>query len=540
MQQFSFTARKEILNQLPDVVYDVLVIGGGITAAGIALDAASRGLRVCVIEKNDFASGTSSKSTKLIHGGLRYLKNMEFALVREVGSERAVIHSLAPYLVQPISMLLPIYKNGTLGRITTAIALTIYDWLAKVKQEERFRMLKKKELLQLEPLLNNHNLIGGALYKEYKTDDARLTITVMKTAVNYGADCLNYCKYELPIYNNSKIAGAEITDELNHTKLIIHAKYIINAAGPWVDEIRKSDTAISGKFLHLTKGVHIVVSKKDFPLQQAIYFDVQSDKRMIFAIPRQDIIYIGTTDTDFNNNIDNPEITETDITYLLNAVNEKFKDLNLSTAMVQSTWAGLRPLIHETGKAPGELSRKDEIFISESGMISIAGGKLTGYRKMAEKTVDIVAKKMQNKSTCKTDTLKLTGADFQIPISEFIERRFGEAKQAGFTKENIAKLVYRYGTATEIIIENAFQLYHQYPNVEERKLAAEIQYTVEHEMVCNLSDFLIRRTGMLYFEIAKAKSVYIFVACVIKQLLQLSEDEYQWQVDMFEEDLNLI
>lgn len=144
MQQFSFTARKEILNQLPDVVYDVLVIGGGITAAGIALDAASRGLRVCVIEKNDFASGTSSKSTKLIHGGLRYLKNMEFALVREVGSERAVIHSLAPYLVQPISMLLPIYKNGTLGRITTAIALTIYDWLAKVKQEERFRMLKKR------------------------------------------------------------------------------------------------------------------------------------------------------------------------------------------------------------------------------------------------------------------------------------------------------------------------------------------------------------------------------------------------------------
>lgn len=539
MPQFSFISRKEILKQLPDVVYDVLVIGGGITGAGIALDAASRGLRVCLIEKNDFASGTSSKSTKLIHGGLRYLKNMEFALVREVGSERAVIHSLAPYLVQPISMLLPIYKKGTLGRITTAIALTVYDWLAKVKQEERFRMLKNKELLQLEPLLNDQKLIGGALYKEYITDDARLTITVIKTAVNHGADCLNYCKYELPVYNNNKIAGVEFTDVLHNSKHKIHAAYIINAAGPWVDEIRKTDTAITGKFLRLTKGIHIVVSKNDFPLQQAIYFDVQSDKRMIFAIPRQEIIYIGTTDTDYKNNIDNPEISEVDVNYLLNAVNEKFRNVNLTIAMVLSAWAGLRPLIHETGKAPGELSRKDEIFISESGLISIAGGKLTGYRKMAEKVVDIVAKQLLKKATCKTEILKLSGADFQMPIPEFIERRFGEAKQAGFTKEDIAKLVYRYGTSTELISEIAFQLYHQYPNAEERILAAEIQYTVEHEMVCNVCDFLIRRTGMLYFEIAKTKSIYIFVADVIKRLLQLSEEEYLRQVEMFEEEVRL-
>lgn len=537
MRQFSIAVRNETLPLLGETAYDVLVIGGGITGAGVALDAVSRGLRVCLIEKSDFASGTSSKSTKLIHGGLRYLKNFEFGLVREVGKERAILHRLAPHLVRPAPMLLPIYSKGTLGKVSTAIALTLYDRLAAVKEGERFRMLKQEEALELEPLLKVKNLIGGALYKEYVTDDARLTLAVLKTAAGMGADCLNFCRYDSPVYEGKRIAGAVITDEIGDVQYTVRARYVVNAAGPWVDGIRKTEGPLSGKFLHLTKGIHIVVAQSDFPLQQAVYFDVASDKRMIFAIPRGDTVYIGTTDTTFTKDLDAIDIEQAEVQYLLNATNSAFDKLNLTTAMVQSAWAGLRPLIGQRGKSPGELSRKDALFISGSGMLSIAGGKLTGYRKMAEKVVDKVVQHMGATSSCRTDAIALSGADFSVPVDEYIERRGGEAGQVGFTHEEIRELVFRYGTAVERMIENGFQLYHKYPDAAQRKIAAEIQYAVEHEMVSDLNDFLIRRTGMLYFEIERAKALYPFAASHIQQMVHLPVAEYQRRLKVFETTL---
>ena len=416
---FSIFNRPSQIASLSDTVFDLVIIGGGITGAGIALDASSRGLKCLLLEKQDFAAGTSSRSTKLIHGGLRYLKQLEVGLVREVGKERAVIHENAPHIVVPKKMILPIIEEGSLGKYSTSMGLYVYDMLAGVDKEERRTMHDKETIAEMEPLLRTDILLGGGLYYEYQTDDSRLTIEVLKTANELGAISLNYAEVTDFIYEKGKIKGIKAIDRLAGEAFEARGKIIVNACGPWVDILRKKDSLIKGKKLHLTKGVHIVVPYERLPLQQAAYFDVQ-DGRMIFAIPKKDITYIGTTDTNYHDNKERPAVRLSDVEYILSAVNNMFPACGLSVDDVLSSWCGLRPLIHEEGKDPSELSRKDEIFVSKSGLISIAGGKLTGFRKMAERTVDEVEKDLFQLEKrpiegCNTENLKLSGGNFKHP-----------------------------------------------------------------------------------------------------------------------------
>ncbi len=538
--QFSATSRTTILDEMQAKPLDILIIGGGITGAGIALDAATRGLRVGLVEKNDFGSGTSSRSTKLIHGGLRYLKQMEFALVREVGIERAIVHRLARHLVVPERMLLPIIVGGSLNKYLTSIALWIYDALAGVPNTERRKMITKAQTLRAEPLLRDDILKGGGIYYEYRTDDARLTIEALKTAAQHGALCANYAQIDSFIYNTSgKIIGANVYDHIAERSREIFANTIINAAGPWVDTLRKADgEPAPKKRLHLTKGVHIVVPRERLPVQQAVYFDVPADGRMIFAIPRDKITYIGTTDTDFNENIDAPNANKADVAYLLAATNALFATVQLTAADVVSTWAGLRPLIHEQGKAAGELSRKDEIFVSPSGLVSIAGGKLTGYRKMAERVLDMVIKQLPNKAQftpCITKTLRLAGGNFDdaAAIEHFILRRSGEAKQAQIPYAVIAEWVGRYGTNTDWLIEKTYELYATIPDIKTRYISAELHYAIEQEMVTSLSDFLIRRSGKLYFDRPALAQDSLLIAQSMAKILHWDESKTLRQLGAF-------
>ncbi|HET6542784.1 MAG TPA: FAD-dependent oxidoreductase, partial [Chryseolinea sp.] len=278
MGNFSITERPATIHKLISEEYDLLVIGGGITGAGIALDAASRGLKTALIEKNDFAFGTSSRSTKLIHGGLRYLKQLEFGLVKEVGSERAIVHKLAPHLVIPEKMLLPLSEKKGLGYWLTSIGLKIYDLLAGVRPEDQRKMLTKQQTLRYEPLLRKEDIKGGAIYAEYRTDDARLTIEIIKAAASHGADVLSYCKAIDFIYVEGHMGGVKATDELLHHNYQIRSKVVVNAAGPWVDELRHLNKSKEGKYLHLTKGVHIVVPHTKLPVKQAIYFNVDDGR----------------------------------------------------------------------------------------------------------------------------------------------------------------------------------------------------------------------------------------------------------------------
>jgi glycerol-3-phosphate dehydrogenase len=530
---FSLHQRNSILKQAQSETFDLLIIGGGITGVGIALDAASRGLKTVLVEKNDFAYGTSSRSTKLIHGGLRYLKQFEFALVKEVGSERAVVHRLAPHLVLPEKMLLPLREGRGFGSLLTSFGLWLYDWLAGVQQADRRRMLTRKQTLRAEPLLKKDGVKGGGLYAEYRTDDARLTIEIAKTAYQHGALLLTYAHVENFIYSESKIEGAQIKDIQTNNLLSIKAKVIVNAAGPWVDTLRVLDGSRQGKTLHLTKGVHIVVAYQRFPIKQAVYFDV-ADGRMIFAIPRGRTTYIGTTDTDYHADIDAVSVTKADVDYLLNAVNESFPNIMLSDRDVESSWAGLRPLIHEQGKSASELSRKDEIFEAASGLISIAGGKLTGYRKMAERVVDLLQKKYfagRKLKSCQTKQLKLTGADFKTmrKLRLYLRSIRKDFQQIGLSPYYADYCVHLYGRQTDEILKETKHLILQRKTNEDSLLEAELDFTIQHELVISASDFFVRRTGMLYFDLDRVLQYKDWVLSYMK-------DHFNWTSQKMEHE----
>ncbi|TCP26607.1 homodimeric glycerol 3-phosphate dehydrogenase (quinone) [Scopulibacillus darangshiensis] len=513
---FSGLKRTENLNKMEDQQLDLLVVGGGITGAGIALDASSRGLQTGVIDMQDFAAGTSSRSTKLVHGGLRYLKQFEVKLVAEVGKERAIVYENAPHVTQPEWMLLPIYKEGTFGKFSTSIGLKVYDFLAKVRRHERRTMLSREETLEKEPMLKKEGLQGGGYYVEYRTDDARLTIEVMKGAVSRGVTAVNYTKAEDLLYDDKgKLVGVKAVDLLTNETYKIYAKKVVNATGPWVDDLREIDHSKKGKYLHLTKGIHIVIDGGRFPMDQAIYFDTTNgDGRMIFAIPREGKVYIGTTDTTYKDEPVNPRMTSTDRDYLLEAINGMFPTMKLTAEDVESSWAGVRPLIHEEGKSPSEISRKDEIFVSNSNLITIAGGKLTGYRKMAERVVDLVSQQLHEEDgrefgRCMTDIIKLSGGDvggsghFEDFIGEMVKKGVHE----GFSDEEAKAIAEKYGSNAEWIFDIAKD------NKDTAKryglpadILATVIYGIENEMVVTPVDYFTRRRGATLFHIQWVKT----------------------------------
>lgn len=522
--------REEQINKLQSTEYDLIIIGGGITGAGIALDAASRGMRVALLEKEDFAFGTSSRSTKLIHGGLRYLKKREFDLVRESGRERTIVHRLAPHMVIPEKLMLPIIEGGKYGYFMTSIGLWVYDYLAKVRKKEKRKMLRKNEAFRQEPLLNKNNIKGAGLYYEYRTDDARLTLGLIKRAVqSFNAIALNYLKVDDFLYIDGLISGVKCTDKLTNKNLEVKAFQVVNATGPWTDELLKKQNHKAKSKLILSKGVHLVIPKTKFPINQSLYFDVP-DGRMIFAIPKEEITYIGTTDTFYTNeNIDEPKVSKEDAIYLISAVNNMFPSLDLKLEDVISSWAGLRPLIKEKeSKSPSEISRKDEVFVSEKGLISIAGGKLTGYRKMAQRIMEIVRVKHRRKTrvklpASKTRNLQIIGGEFESSrkVKKLIEQATLLISKYELNKKHAIYLVQHYGTETQDIIDLIEK--EKSKDGELRLLKAELNFCVHNEAVQSLTDFFIRRTSRFYFQPETVKKYLEPILEEMKNLLVWNE-----------------
>jgi glycerol-3-phosphate dehydrogenase len=544
MNNFSYFNRENITKDLKSTEFDLLIIGGGITGAGIALDAASRGMKVALVEKGDFASGTSSKSTKLIHGGLRYLKQFDFWLVKEVGTERAIVHKLAPHLVIPEKMILPLIDGGTYGSWLTSIGLKVYDILASVEGEDKRKMLTKKEALEKEPLLPKKILNGAGYYAEYRTDDARLTIEVLKTAINYDAKIINYTEATEFIYADNRVVGATVKDLFSDESYTIKAKYVVNACGPWVDELRQLNHSKIGKRLHLTKGVHLVVAHEKLPVKQSVYFDVP-DGRMMFAIPRGKVTYFGTTDTNFQKDKDTVKTSLVDATYLISAVNNMFPAINLTLEDVQSSWAGLRPLIHAEGKSASELSRKDEIFVSDTELISIAGGKLTGYRKMAERIVDLVAKKYKRRfdkefKSVQTEKLVLTGGVFKNSkeVQSYCDAIYNRIAEVDFSQKDAEYLVYNYGKQTDIILKKFDEFTEE--NQQEKMIKAEVWFTINYEMACNPTDFFMRRTGRLFFDKPSVDAYKEYVAELFQNQLHLDNKTSEKNSKILNENLTSV
>lgn len=509
MDNFSFIERNIILTNIEDKQYDLIIIGGGITGTGIALDASTRGMKTLLIEMQDFAAGTSSRSTKLVHGGLRYLKQFEVKMVADVGKEREIVFNNAPHVTHPEWMLLPIYKKGSFGKYSTSVGLKVYDFLAGVKRNERRKMLSSQETLEKEPLLNTEGLIGGGYYVEYRTDDARLTIEVAKKAYELGAELLNYVKVEGFDYNTAgKIAGVRLNDQLTGDVYHVQGKKVVNASGPWVEQLIGMDKKIKNKSLQHTKGVHIVLDQSRFPLKQPVYFDTP-DSRMVFAIPRNGKAYVGTTDTVFEEDLINPKVTMADKKYILDCIKFIFPTTNLGIEDIESTWAGIRPLIRQEGKDPSEISRKDEIWTSDTGMITIAGGKLTGYRKMAETVTDLLCKEFNEKNIdfgkSTTKKMKLSGGDFQQPedYRKFIIEKSKELTILGISNKDARNIVSTFGTNTDKILTLIDKLNEESMLPLPIKLI--LQYAISFEMVITPSDFFMRRTGTVLFDIEWAK-----------------------------------
>lgn len=508
LMKFSSLKRSETIGAMKNAPLDLLVIGGGITGAGIALDASVRGVKTAVVEMQDFAAGTSSRSTKLVHGGLRYLKQFEVKMVAEVGKEREIVYENGPHVTTPEWMLLPFYKGGTFGPLSTNVGLRVYDFLAGVKREERRKMLSRKETLKREPLLKKEGLKGGGYYVEYKTDDARLTIEVMKKAVEKGALALNYAKVIDFIYDGGKAVGIRMEDQTNGEIHEVFAKRIVNAAGPWVDTLREKDHSKKGKTLQLTKGIHLIFDGSRFPLKQAIYFDMP-DGRMAFAIPREGKVYVGTTDTVYKADIAHPTMTREDRDYVLRAIDFMFPEVAISEDDIESSWAGLRPLIHEEGKDPSEISRKDEIFISDTGLISIAGGKLTGYRKMGESIVDLVTEQLAKEQGLrfqKVSTKHLPISGGEVGGSEgFKTFRLDREQQAlsmGLNQKTAEMLTSRYGANVDQVLGIFAGRRQEAAQAGLDPLVfAMLRYAMEYEAAYKPVDFFVRRTGALLFDI---------------------------------------
>ena len=505
MNEFSWRSRQASLTRFQRETFDVLIIGGGITGAGLALDAAARGLKAALVEKRDFAAGTSSRSTKLIHGGLRYLEQFDVALVREALLERSVLTHIAPHLVEAFPFVIPIYADGRRNYdhpLIMRAGLFLYDLLAGRHNLARHRRLSKEEALRLAPQLDPTGLKGALLYYDARTNDARLVIEVIKAAHERGAAIANYSKVEGFLRNgDGKIAGARVADGLSGEQVDVRAEVTVNATGIWLEEtIRLNADNRDGlsKKLRPAKGIHLTVSADRLRVGAAWLIPSLTGHRFYFVVPWQDRINIGTTDTDYEGGKDFPQAQPDEVAEILNAVNSYFPNANLDPTDVISAWAGLRPLISDANaKDTTKVSRKEEIIETSDGLVSIGGGKLTTYRLMAEQGIDRVLNRLgQSSAEQTTKDIPVSGGQMSRVELELMAKEL--ANHYDLPVETTRHLAFNYGSNFDAVIRLLLDdeslrepLVADLPMVK-----AEIVYTVRHEMAISLTDALARRTRL--------------------------------------------
>jgi len=477
--------RQRIFDLWPSHEYDVLVVGGGITGAGIARDAALRGLRCAVIDKGDFASGTSSKSGKLVHGGARYLKHFHLRLVREACRERSLLlRTVAPHIIRPVRFVLPFYAGGRTPRWLAALGLALYDLLAIPRGIGRFHFLSAREVTQAEPALDKANLVGGLSYWDCAGLDFRLVIDTLKSAEAAGAHLLNYCELQ---HLQRAQSGFEVgvRDVPTGKKLKLRSRTIVNAAGPWADDVQFRCGAAQRFGMRNSAGVHLMFSRQRLPVNGTLALEVPADGRMIYAVPWGENVLVGTTDTFFDGDLDAPVVMAEAVDYLLAAVNRYLPHAQVAEQDILTRFIGVRPLIgSDRGKSEDQAPRDDKILLQADGMVSITGGKLTTYRAMAEKVVDLLIDSFFRQRT-------LAPCGTASPISGAAQRLPKDASP------RVAALWERYGSNAwriDELIENSPELGQ--PIVEGAPFVwGEAVYALHHEYVLRPEDLIERRLG---------------------------------------------
>ena len=559
---FSKATRKESIQVLKKEEMDLLIIGGGITGAGVAIQAAAAGMKTGLIEMQDFSEGTSSRSTKLVHGGIRYLKNFDVEVVADTVTERAIVQGIAPHIPKPDPMLLPIYNDEgptTFSMFSVKVAMDIYDQLANVKGTnfENYT-LTPEEVLEREPFIKKEGLQGAGVYLDFRNNDARLVIENIKQAASDGGHMVSKMKAVGFLYEGDKIIGVKARDLLTGETIEIHAKLVINTSGPWVDKVRNMNfTQPILPKMRPTKGVHLVVDAKKLPVPQPTYFDTaQNDGRMVFAIPRENKTYFGTTDTDYQGDYVDPKVTQEDVDYLLTVINHRYPEAKLTLQDIESSWAGLRPLLignagsdynggdngnisaqsfqqavdivtdYKDGKAtrddvedvlnnlessraekrlaPSSVSRGSSLEQAPDGMITLSGGKITDYRKMAAGAIELIRQLLQEKyglnfKEVDSKTYSVSGGNFDpTKVAETVAKYAKMGVAAGLSEDEAAYIADFYGTNSSKIFQLAKEM-DAYPGMSLAE-SARLRYGLEAEMVLTPVDYLLRRTNHLLFE----------------------------------------
>jgi len=490
--------RRQHIATLAREEFDLLVIGGGITGCGIARDAALRGLRVALVEKEDFASGTSSRSSRLVHGGLRYLEHGFLHLVFEASGERRRLLRLAPHLVRPLEFLWPVYAGARVPQWKLSAGLTLYDALALFRNVGTHRRLSVRQIAAREPDLRREGLVGGARYFDAATDDARLTLANAVGAVEAGAVVLNHARVTELLLETETRRGARVHDVIGDAEVAVRAKIIINATGPWSNELQRLDgDATRPAKVRGSKGVHISVARERLGNHGALTLLAPNDARVMFILPSGRLTIIGTTDTFTDAHPDEVRASERDVEYLLDAANTFFPAAHLTRNDVVSAWAGIRPLI-ATGALnpnPTNASREHAISQSGNGVVSITGGKLTTYRIMAAEVVDTVAEQLGTHVARRPPTLTvpLPGGDLA-----FIDEAIAAAERATADPALANHLVRSYGSRWSAVADEIGA-----PSGGERLAGSpytigEMRYAVKHEMGFTLADLLLRRTHLAF------------------------------------------
>lgn len=545
--EFSRETRSRNIDRMKAETFDLIVIGGGITGAGIAREAAMLGLNVALMEKEDFAAGTSSKSSKLVHGGLRYLKFLKFGLVYEASNERRILGSIAPHLVEPLLFVIPLYVGGVNSYVEMKAGMLLYDLLSRFRNIRTHRMVGAGEALLTERGIRKDQLRGAALYYDRRADDARLTLSTVRSAFRSGAVVANYVGVKGFIKSDGKVKGVHCLDRISGEELKSKGRVVVNATGPWVDHVRRLDDPLCDRKLRLTKGIHIVVPRSRLIHRNAVVLVALRDGRMIFAIPWGKHSIIGTTDTDYTGDLERVSATTDDISYLIESINAAFPEAELSQKDIISTYAGLRPLIDGQATSEYDVSRESQILESDSGLVTIAGGKLTTYRSMAEKLVDYVAKRIKRefgvspRKKGDSESTPLDGGDI-YDVNSFLEKVIKEAGETYDVDSEAARhLAEAYGTNYMKVLgfvgedsKRAERLVADLPYI-----WAEVPYAVEYEMAITLSDFMIRRTHITYEDRNQGLDVMRDVATVMAEHLEWGPNEINEQVKTYKDQVEL-
>ena len=552
LTSFSVNDRSKNIQSFTQQEFDICIIGGGINGAGIARDAAMRGMKVALLEADDFASGTSSRSSKLVHGGIRYLENLEFGLVHEALSERAKLFEIAPHLVHPLRFVLPVYKNSKYGMFMMGMGMLLYDILSAFEAPQMHEKIAANETKEHLPLLQQQDLKGAYIYSDAYMDDDRLVIESLRSASHYGAKIANYCKVRSAHWSNA--ANSEVEQDLKNSnespfitqldcedlmtqqKFSIKAKHFISCVGPWTDIFGESIKQKWQKKLRPTKGIHLTVARDRVNLKDAIVMMSQDQKRIIFGIPRHEMLIFGTTDTDYPGNPSEVRSEVKDVEYLLKEISNYFPEANLTAKDIISSYAGVRPLVFDGAESEGKTSREHSIWSEAKNCTFVAGGKYTTYRLIAEEAVEKVLSSFPLEQQMKFHRCQTYSVINPMCSVENLKTALLSYKSWDYSylynAEELSVFVQRHGMEAQQILSNYATLYP------DSLWAVEAAHAIDNTMCTSLSDFMLRRTPLFLAYKDHGKSQIDKILYVFANKLRWSESKKQQEVQKYQQHID--